>query len=196
MTYPLRSASIMALVLVTSLVAACGFHLRGAITSNSDIRQLAVSGQDTDFIRYFSRALERGGVSVSELAPWRVNILQVERSARQQGVAVGGIFEQRVAISVTYQLQTADDLPLFSAVTVTRERFVTQDENTPNAAESEQTIIFSELREELIAAMLRQVFSHSEAQLVSEAEKVEAEQRAKEQQERDAAAQTQPDYDP
>ncbi len=196
MTYPLRSTGIMALVLVTSLVAACGFHLRGTITSNSDIRQLAVSGQDTDYIRYFSRALERAGVSVSELAPWRVNILQVERSARQQGVAVGGIFEQRVAISVTYQLQTADDLPLFPAVTVTRERFVTQDENTPNAAESEQTIIFSELREELIAAMLRQVFSHSEAQLVSEAERVEAEQRAEEQQERDAAAQTQPDYDP
>jgi len=183
----------MALLLITSLLAACGFHLRGAITGNSNFQQLAVSGQDTDYIRYFSRALERSGVSVSDLAPWRVNILRVERSARQQGVAVGGFFEQRIAISVTYQLQTATDLPLFSAQTLTRERFVTQNENAPNATESEQSIIFSELREELITAMLRRLFSLSEAQLVSEAEKVEAAQRAKKQLESEAARQNQPE---
>ncbi len=191
MTYSLRSVRIMALLLITSLLAACGFHLRGAVTGNSNIQQLAVAGQDPTYIRYFSRALERSGVDVSDLAPWQVNILRVERNAQQQGVAVGGFFEQRIAISVTYQLQTATGLPLFSAQTLTRERFVTQNENAPNAAESEQSIVFSELREELIVAMLRHLFSLSEAQLVNEAEKVEAAQRAREQLEIDAARQDQ-----
>lgn len=193
MNYPLRSARILVLLLTTSLIAACGFHLRGSLNSNSDIRELAVSGQDPDYIRYFSRALERSGVSVTDLAPWRVNILRVERSAQQQGVDVGGLFEQRIAISVVYQLQTDSDLPLFSEVTLTRERFVTQSENAPNAAESEQSIIFSELREELIAAMLRQLFSLSEATLVNEAEKAAAVHRANEQMEDDAALQNQPE---
>ena len=192
MTYPLRSARIVALLLITTLLAACGFHLRGALNNNSDIHQLAVSGHDRDFIRYFSRALERSGVNVTDLAPWRVNILGIER-VQQQGVAVGGLFEQRLAISVVYQLQTDSDLPLFSEVTLTRERFVTQDEDTPNAAESEQSIIFSELREELIAAMLRQLFSFSQATLTSEADRVEALRRAKEQLEKDAAQQNQPE---
>lgn len=193
MTYPLRSARILALLLITTFLPACGFHLRGALNNNSDIRQLAVSGHDRDFIRYFSRALERSGVNVTDLAPWRVNILQVERDAQHQGVAVGGFFEQRIAISVVYQLQTASDLPLFSQVTLTRERFVTQNEDTPNAAESEQSIIFSELSEELIAAMLRQLFSLSQAALASEAEKVRAAERAKERMENDAAQLNQPE---
>ena len=193
MNYPLRSARILVLLLTTSLIAACGFHLRGSLNSNSDIRELAVSGQDTDYIRYFSRTLERSGVSVTDLAPWRVNILQVERSAQQQGVDVGGLFEQRIAISVVYQLQTDSGLPLFSEVTLTRERFVTQSENAANAAESEQSVIFSELREELIAAMLRQLFSLSEATLANEAEKAAALHRANEQVEDDAALQNQPE---
>lgn len=193
MTYPLRSARIVALLLITTLLAACGFHLRGALNNNSDIHQLAVSGHDRDFIRYFSRALERSGVNVTDLAPWRVNILGIERDVQQQGVAVGGLVEQRLAISVVYQLQTASDLPLFSEVALTRERFVTQDEDTPNAAESEQSIIFSELREELIAAMLRQLFSFSQATLTSEADRVAALRLAKEQMEKDAAQQNQPE---
>ena len=193
MNYPLRSARILVLLLTTCLIAACGFHLRGSLNNNSDIRELAVSGQDTDFIRYFSRALERSGVSVTDQAPWRVNILRVERSAQQQGVDVGGLFEQRIAISVVYQLQTDFDLPLFSEQTLTRERFVTQSENAANAAESEQSVIFSELREELITAMLRQLFSLSEATLANEAEKAAARHRANEPMADDAALQTQPE---
>ena len=173
MNYPLRSARILVLLLTTCLIAACGFHLRGSLNNNSDIRELAVSGQDPDGIRYFSRAFER--------------------SAQQQGVDVGGLYEQRIAISVVYQLQTDFDLPLFSEQTLTRERFVTQSENAANAAESEQSVIFSELREELIAAMLRQLFSLSEATLANEAEKAAARHRANEPMADDAALQTQPE---
>lgn len=174
MTYTFRSANMLALLLFTSLLTACGFHLRGTMSGDSEIRQLSVVGNDPVYIRHLSRALERSGIAISDRAQWRIHIISVERDVTQQTVATAGTFEQRIVMSVTYQLQTSSGLPLFSPVQLTRERYLTQNQDTPNATESEQSIILSELRQELIATTLGRIHSLSKAELTGEAERVEA----------------------
>ncbi|WP_257295300.1 hypothetical protein [Endozoicomonas sp. YOMI1] len=174
MTYPFRSVSMLTLLLLTSLLTACGFHLRGEMSTDSEIRQLSVTGNDPVYIRYLSKAMERSGIDISETAPWRINIIRVERDIDQQTVASAGYFEQRIAMHVVYQLQTSSGLPLFSAVQLTRERYITQNQDAPNAAESEQAIILSELQQELVATTQRRIHNLSEAELSAAAEKARA----------------------
>lgn len=179
MTYTIRSVSTLTLLLLTSLLAACGFHLRGEAGTGSDLKQLSVSGNDPVYIRYLSRAMEHSGIDIGTQAPWRINVIRVERDVDQKTVASAGYFEQRIAMSVVYQLQTSSGLPLFEPVELTRERYITQNQDTPNASESEQAIILSELRQELIATTLRRIHSLSEAELATEAEKASAAEQMK-----------------
>ncbi|KEI70504.1 hypothetical protein [Endozoicomonas elysicola] len=179
MTYTFRSVSMLTLLLLTSLLTACGFHLRGEMGTGSDLKQLSVSGNDPVYIRYLSRAMERSGIDISIEAPWLINVIRVERDVDQKTVASAGYFEQRIAMSVVYQLQTSSGLPLFEPVELTRERYLTQNQDTPNASESEQAIILSELRQELITTTLRRIHSLSEAELATEAEKAIATEQMK-----------------
>ncbi len=174
MAYPYRSVSLLTLLLLTSLLTACGFHLRGKISSASEISQLSVTGNDPVYIRYLSRALERSGIDLSDAAPWRINIIRVTRDTDQQTVASAGYFEQRIAMHVVYQLQTSSGLPLFPAVQLTRERYITQDQDAPNAAESEQSIILYELQQELVSTTLRRIHNLSGAELSDAAAKARA----------------------
>ncbi|MFK0572062.1 hypothetical protein [Endozoicomonas sp.] len=174
MTYTLRSVSMLTLLLLTCLLTACGFQLRGQMETASELKQLAVSGSDPVYIRYLSRAMERSGIEISAQAPYRINIIRVERDADQQTAATAGYFEQRISMTVAYQLQTSSGLSLFAPVELTRERYITQNQDTPNASESEQTIIRSELRQELIATTLRRIHSLSESALAEESEKARA----------------------
>ncbi|WP_257285584.1 hypothetical protein [Endozoicomonas sp. SESOKO1] len=173
MTNPFRSVSMSALLLLTSLLTACGFHLRGEMSTASEISQLSVTGDDPVYINYLSRAMERSGINISgQTAPWQIHIVSVERDVDQQTVASAGYFEQRIAMNVVYQLRTASGLPLFSPVQLTRERYITQSQDAPNAAESEQSIILSELQQELIATTLRRIHNLSLAELSEEARRV------------------------
>ena len=171
MTYTFRSVSMLALLLLTSLLTACGFHLRGEMSTGGEIKQLSIAGNDPVYIRHLSRAIERSGININDQAPWRINIVKVERDVDQQTVASAGYFEQRIAMNVAYQLQTSSGLPLFSPVQLTRERYITQNQDAPNAAESEQSIILSELQQELIATTLRRIHNLSEAELSEAAKK-------------------------
>ncbi|WP_422489191.1 hypothetical protein [Endozoicomonas sp. ALE010] len=174
MTYPFRSVSTLTLLLLTSLLTACGFHLRGAMSTASEVSQLSITGNDPVYIHSLSRAMERSGIDISETAPWRINIIRVERDTDQQTVASAGYFEQRIAMQVVYQLQTASGLPLFAPVQLNRERYITQNQDAPNAAESEQGIILSELQQALVATTLRRIHSLSEAELSAAAEQARA----------------------
>ncbi|WP_422459540.1 hypothetical protein [Endozoicomonas sp. ALB115] len=174
MTYPFRSVSTLTLLLLTSLLTACGFHLRGVMSTASEVSQLSITGNDPVYIRSLSRAMERSGIDISETAPWRINIIRVERDTDQQTVASAGYFEQRIAMQVVYQLQTASGLPLFAPVQLTRERYITQNQDAPNAAESEQGIILSELQQELVTTTLRRIHSLSENELSAAAEQARA----------------------
>lgn len=168
MTYLFRSVSMLALLLLT----ACGFHLRGQMSTRGEISQLSVIGNDLVYIRHLSKAIERSGINISDQAPWRIDIISVERDVGQKTIASEGYFEQRIAMKVVYQLQDSSGLSLSAPMSLTCERYITQNQDTHNAAKSEQSIILSELQSELIATTLRHIHSLLKDELSKEAERV------------------------
>ncbi len=183
---------ILTIVLLTSLLTACGFHLRGQVVggnNNSGVKALAVFGGSAAYLRDLSRAIKQNGINVTEQAPWQLRVLHLEEETDRQTTARAS--EQRVALKVVYQLQTSEGLALFAPVTLTKERFLNKHEETTNAREAEQKIDLAELRQELITETLRRLSRLSDADLIKEAKEArqrqKAQRRAQEQQNRNAA---------
>ena len=174
--------SILTLLLFTSLLTACGFHLRGqeGVGKSSGVKALAVSGSPATYVYDLTRVLKLNGMDVTEQAPWRLQILRLENETDQQTAA--GAVEQRVALKVVYQLQTADGLALSPPTELRRERFLNKREDTANARTAEQDIVLAELQQELLTATLHRLQGLSDTYL-TEAAKIAHEQqkRAKEQ---------------
>ena len=178
-----RSVTLPVLMLfLTSLLTACGFHLRGQINTENGLKTLGLSGQTSLFSRSLNRTLQSNGIEISDSAPYQVHIVAVEDLSQQDSVASAGNYEHSVRLSVTYQWQTLSGLPLFQPITLTRERHMTFNENTTNASDSEKAVVLRELQQELIAAMTRRITSLSEPDLDAAAQKARALEQARQKQ--------------
>lgn len=177
MTQRIRPAALFLLLTLSSLLTACGFHLRGQMEVPSELAQLAVSGGNPDIVRLLSRSLESTGIRITNIAPYRLHILDAQQNNGQQTQASAGYYEKRLSMSIVYQLETADHLPLYQPIELSRERYMTWNQNQANAGESEERIIFRELRQELIATTVRRVASISSEALEAEAERAREIQR-------------------
>ena len=171
MTQPTRLATILPLMLITSLLTACGFHLRGNLDIASEVSRIAVSGSDRVYIRDLTRALSQNGIQVSELAPYRLRVLDIQQETSEQNRSATGTFERQLTLRVIYQLETNDGLPLFSPVEMTREHYINQHQNESNAAQSEINQVFNELRQEMIYNTVRRTAGISGTHLEAEAER-------------------------
>ncbi|WP_299725856.1 hypothetical protein [uncultured Endozoicomonas sp.] len=171
-----RSVALSMLLLMTSLLTACGFQLRGQMNATGDLKQIAIAGEngggESVFSRYLSRAMENSGIDVSADAPYKIHLLEVEQRSEQENVAIADRYEQKINFSVTYQLETMSGLPLFAPVKLNRERYLTLNENTTNASDSEQAVVFNELRQELIAATLMRISSLNKADVEAEVQRM------------------------
>ena len=171
MTQSIRLASILPLLLIISLLTACGFHLRGNLDIASEVSQIAVSGNDRAYIRDLSRSLNKNGIQVTELAPYRLNVLEIQEESTGQNRSATGNYERRLTLRVIYQLQTADGLLLYSPVEMNAERYITQHQNQSNAAQSEIDLTFKEMRQEMIYNTVRRTAGISGARLEAEVER-------------------------
>ncbi|MGB1271439.1 MAG: hypothetical protein ACPG5T_05145, partial [Endozoicomonas sp.] len=182
MTQRIRPAALFLLLTLSSLLTACGYHLRGKMEVPTELAQLAVSGGNHDIVHLLSRSLESTGIRITNIAPYRLRILDARQNNGQQTQASSGYYEKRLSMSILYQLETADGLPLYQPVELNRERNMTWNQNQANAGESEERIIFKELRQELIATTVRRVASISSDALEAEAERAREVQRLEQEQ--------------
>ncbi len=157
MKNPFRLGSILTLLVTVTLLTACGFHLRGTMDINSDIARLAVAGDDPAYIQQLTRALTNSGIEVTDSAPYRLRVLQVKKDTGKQSHASVGFYERLLKLSIRYRLETQDNLKLFEPVEFSAERYVSQDKNLTNAAQSEQSLVFQELGQELLFRTINQV---------------------------------------
>ena len=168
MTQRIRLATIIPLLLMTSLLTACGFQLRGKMDLNSDLSRIAVAGSDIQYVRDLSKALNNNGIAVIDTAAYRLKLLQVERQTSNQTQPTAGRHERQLTLTVTYQLETNDGLPLFGPMPLSNSRYISYDQNQTNAAESEENIAFKELTQELIYTTVRRVAGMSQVKLEAE----------------------------
>ena len=172
MTQRIRLAVILPLLLVISLLSACGFQLRGKMDIASEVSQLAVAGNDRIFVRDLTRALSNNGIQVTDLAAYRLRVLSVNQETGNQSSSSSGNYERLITLKVTYQLETHDGLLLFAPVELTNERYINQNPNQSNAAQSEIDINFKELRQDMIYNTVRRTASIPGAKLEAETHRV------------------------
>ncbi|MDD7805498.1 MAG: hypothetical protein PUP46_08065 [Endozoicomonas sp. (ex Botrylloides leachii)] len=171
MEYCLRPATSLLILFITGLLTACGFHLRGQMDIHSDLATLSVTGTDISYVRQLTRALTNSGFKVIPDAPYRLNVLNVSQKTNSRNQATEGYYEIGLEIKVTYQLATEDNLPLFAPVTLTAERDVSENKNLVNASSSENSIVYQELRENLLSQITRKIAAIPNDQLQLEVAK-------------------------
>ncbi|WP_257280053.1 MULTISPECIES: hypothetical protein [unclassified Endozoicomonas] len=157
MTRRFHTGAILPLLLITSLLTACGFQLRGKVDIASEIAQLSVSGSDLPFVRELKKALTLSGIEITDNAHYHLQLVSLERTTGDEIQASAGQYERLLTLKATYQLSTNDGLKLFDPIVLSNERFMFQDRNLTNAAQSEEAIIFDQLRQELLLTSVRRV---------------------------------------
>ncbi|WOG26647.1 hypothetical protein [Endozoicomonas sp. 8E] len=168
MTRRFHTGAILPLLLITSLLTACGFQLRGKVDIASEIAQLSVSGSDLPFVRELKKALTLNGIEITDNAHYHLQVVSLERSTGDEIQASVGQYERLLILKATYQLSTHDGLKLFDPIVLFNERYMFQDKNQTNAALSEEAIIFDQLRQELLLTTVRRVAGISEEVLRQE----------------------------
>ena len=188
MTLSTRLATLLPLLLITSLLTACGFHLRGNLNVASEVSQIAVSGNDRAYVRDLTRSLDKNGIQVSELAPYRLRVLDIRQESSGQNRSATGTYERQLTLRIIYQLETDDGLPLFLPVEMNNERYITLNQNQSNAAQSEMNLTFKEMRQDMIYNTVRRTAGISGEKLEAEVERVRAARQLELEREAEAAA--------
>ncbi len=168
MKYRLRLGTFLPFLMTISLLSACGFHLRGQMDINSEIATLAVSGTDQAYVRQLSKALTNTGIQVTDSAPYRLRVMKVQKETGERTHATAGHYERLLKLSVIYRLETQDKLPLFKPVELSSERYVSQNQNLTNAAQSEEDLTFQELSQDLLFRTVSRVAGISGEKLKEE----------------------------
>ena len=166
---PLHTHALLPLLLIISLLSACGFHLRGQLDIDSELSELAVNGSDIRFVRDLRNAMRQSGITIYDNAVYRLVVKDVVQEQSNRTQVSAGVFESVLTLTVTYQLETSNGLPLFTPITQSNERFFTQNQNQANASSNEERVLFDELRQELIMSTVRRIAAFSGDALREEA---------------------------
>jgi len=106
-----RSLIIRSLLLLTltTLLAGCGFQLRGTAAAALDIPSLTLSTPDGRFEDAVKQALQGTGTTLEDDAPLRVNLgeEQIRETRLTQGAS--GSQERRLTLSVPFSVQRSED---------------------------------------------------------------------------------------
>ena len=167
-----QKRAILPLLLITSLLTACGFQLRGQMDIASELSELSVTGPDRVFVRELRKALSLTGISINDNAPYHLVVTRIKQDTGQRTHSSAGSYEQLLTLKVTYQLETDDGLKLFTPMELSNERYFTRNQNQSNASSNEERIIFNELRQDIINTTVRRVAAMSGDSLRQEAERV------------------------
>ena len=157
---------ILAMTLV-ALLSACGFQLRGAVDIAPGLKNLAVQSGNQPFQRMLMRSLERTGITVSESAPYLVDVISVDENERIESTTGGNIvMDYSVNTTVVWQMvDQASGSVLIPPQEMNQVGNYQREVNEFNAAQNAKARLIDELQESLVQAMTRRIASITEAEL-------------------------------
>ena len=157
---------VLAMTLV-ALLSACGFGLRGAVDIAPGLKNLAVQSGNQPFQRMLMRSLERTGITVSESAPYLVDVISVDENERIESTTGGNIvMDYSVNTTVVWQMvDQASGSVLIPPQEMNQVGNYQREVNEFNAAQNAKARLIDELQESLVQAMTRRIASITEAEL-------------------------------
>ena len=155
---------LMLLLTGLSLLAGCGFQLRGNIDLPPELARVSVVGADRDLVDRLSDALAQRGAAVTDSAPGVATIdLRESRFAREvlttdtDGRATAYALHYRVVFGVTTGDDTPISAPLQAAESLTLKRVYDYASDRELQAEQEVRFLKTEMRREAVLRMLRRL---------------------------------------
>ena len=145
------------LVLIVSLLSACGWHLRGSKSVELDIKQLAVDNQTHDGLLYqrLLIKLKRAGVEVvgASTGVPMITLYRVTQTRKTLTVVDGKASEYELLYRLEFDVKRADEV-LLEKQSAEASRIYSYDANQVLAKEREQDRLYQETRNDVIDAVL------------------------------------------
>ena len=168
---------VLAMTLV-ALLSACGFGLRGAVDIAPGLKNLAVQSGNQPFQRMLMRSLERTGITVSESAPYLVDVISVDENERIESTTGGNIvMDYSVNTTVVWQMvDQASGSVLIPPQEMNQVGNYQREVDEFNASQNAKARLVDELQESLVQAMTRRIASITEAELQAKIIKAQEQQ--------------------
>ena len=160
---PMKFHRLAIALLLTSLLAACGFHLRGEARLPRSMQTLAIEGADvlSPLGRDLRKALERAGVQVAEKSVPGAAVLRIgSNQFRTDVLSVGGnarANEYTIRYHVEFDVVDASGTPLLERQTIELSRDFTFDASQSLGVAAEQDLLTRELERDMVQAVLRRL---------------------------------------
>ncbi len=163
------------LVLLTTLLAACGFQLRGTGSDAFALRELDLKARNAygDTVKDVRRALENSGVRVHGGAPYQLVLVgegQKQRTASYTSAARSAEYE--MTANLAYEIR-GNQLTLLRDQVATQKVYV-HDSNNLAGTDQEAERVRTEMRRELVQQLLLRLQQLSPAQLAELQETAQA----------------------
>lgn len=156
-----RSAGVLLAVLMSALLSACGFHLRGAVDVPESLRNVFVTGENphSPIVMNLQRSMRASGVELSssaQTAPYTVYISNEHEEKRSISVdqqAAAAEFQLRHYVS--FELRDPQGSALVGPDQLISERVFLNDITNVVGKRDEERLIREEMRRQLAAQIMR-----------------------------------------
>ncbi len=144
------------------LLAACGWHLRGAVSLPEGIENVYVEAPNRAMKDSWSMQLSESGIAVTDRekaadARFVVSGETFDRRVLSVDPDTGKVREYALAYTATVQLNKADGSVLVEPQTVRQSRNFVFNETAVIGAENEQTALYREMRQSAVQQLLRRI---------------------------------------
>ncbi|MOA16295.1 LPS-assembly lipoprotein RlpB [compost metagenome] len=185
---------------MTTVLAACGFHLRGVGETNFALKEIDLSARNAygETVKDLRTVLENSGVNVNSRAPYHLVLARedlTQRTASYTSAARSAEYE--LTNTLSYEVRGANDLLLISDQLQVQKVYL-HDENNLTGSDQEAAQLRREMRRELVQQMSLRLQMLTPAQLDELQRKAEAKAQAEAEAVRaaDEAAKAQPQQSP
>ena len=150
------------LIIVLALTSACGWHLRGTITSLDNVESvhLTFGSADKSFIRDLEQMLEQQGISLVDAAkPETITLSIQDYQLDKRTVSVGSdalAAAYQLAITVKYTIHRGETLLVSDGEAQSR-RSYDFDSNQVLSKNKEETLLKEDMNKDLINQLLRRL---------------------------------------
>ncbi len=153
---------LLLLLLSVTLVAACGWHLRGAASMPEGVESVYVEAPSRAMKDSWTMQLSEAGVSVTDReraadARLVVNRETFDRRVLSVDPDTGKVREYALAYTATVHLKSADGSVLVEPLTVRQSRNFVFDETAVIGAENQEAALHREMRLSAVQQILRQM---------------------------------------
>jgi LPS-assembly lipoprotein len=162
MKMPMR-AGLPTVLLLTLLLGACGFHLRGQAAFALPFQTLYVKSANgfAPFITELKHAIEVNGVGITETPQQAQLTLDIVSESTDRQIlslsASGRVLEYRLYYRVSYQAYDNKRRDWLAPDQITLQRDFSWDDAQVIAKEQEQTLLYQDMRSDAVQQMLRRL---------------------------------------